>query len=425
MKTLYGYFAALLPTALLVSGCAIHTHNVQGTKSGGSTDGEARVESEGEPTSAGVSSSAGESTSVRPETDCTIPEGFSFADTGPALPQVVASGSIETSRADATLIVDVDGGAYVEFNMELKNTGSAADTARVGYAWRTRLSGKKAPPTRVDFKAGEVKTCLKKSDQHIQQPFENKVHYVEVTIEPGASMNVIGGYQVTIARADKPETLFGFHDHFSRNWKNWDWPYIKAPQYKSVAADLKPFVGTFLTTPAAESRIILRGRDGIHWTRAMSHEQYVTKIRTPGAHAWNFTAEQIPVHVGFEYLPGLEIQKELEAFEKIVKANPGDLRARIRLADLELYGGDPGKRVKGLKKLLAVWDKSAKKQLLTGRNDVRGPAYVALVKSLLQLDKKAEARRFAKKGLKLLDSLDANLEMNKLAARWLKDVSAK
>ena len=309
--------------------------------------------------------------------------------------------------------------------MGLKNAGSASDTAMVGYAWRKRMTGKQAPPTRIDFKVGEVKTCYHKSDQHIQQPFEDEVHYVEVTIEPGASTHVVGGYQVTIARADKPETLFGFHDRFSRNWKNWDWPYTKAPQYKAVAADLKPFHGTFLTAPAVESRIILRGRDGLHWTRAMSHEQHVTKLRTPGAHAWNFRADQIPVHVEFEYLPGLDIQKELEAFAKIVKANPGDLRARIRLADLELYGGDPGKRVKGLKKLLDVWDKSAKKQLLTGRNDVRGPAYVALVKSLLQLDKKAEASRFAKKGLKLLDSLDTNLEMNKLAARWLEGVAVK
>ncbi len=412
MKTLYGYFAALLPAALLVSGCVIHAHNVQGAKSGGSADGEAHVES------------AGESTAVRSDSDCTIPEGFSFAQVGPASPQVVASGSIETTRADATLIVDVDGGAYVEFNMELKNTGSASNTALVGYGWHKRMTGRQAQQTRIDFKVGKVKTCSHKSDQQIQQPFENEVHYLEVTIEPGASMNVIGGYQVTIARADKPETLFGFHDHFSRNWKNWDWPYTNAPQYKSIADDLKPFHGTFLTTPAVESRIVLRGRDGVHWTRAMSHEQNVTKIRTPGAHAWNFAADQLPVHMEFEYLPGLDIQKELATFEKIVRANPGDLRARIRLADLELYGGDPGKRVKGLKKLLDAWEKNAKKQLLTGRNDVRGPAYVALVKSLLQLDKKDEARRFARKGLKLLDSLDKKLEMNKLATRWLKGVAS-
>jgi hypothetical protein len=414
MKTLFGYFPILLPAVLLVPGCMIHSHNVQGAKSSGSSSGDARVEGEGE------------STAVRSETpDCTIPEGFSFAQFGPALPQVVASSTIETNRADATLIVDKDGGAYVKFNMELKNAGSAADTAMVGYAWRKRMIGKQEAQTRIDFKAGEVKTCYKKSDQHIQQPFENEVHYVEVTIDPGASTNVVGGYKVVIARADKPETLFGFHDRFSRNWKNWDWPYTKAPQYKSVAADLTPFHGTFLTAPAAESRIILRNRDELNWTRTMSHEQYVTRLRTPGAHAWNLTADQIPVHVEFEYLPGLDIQKELEAFEKIVKANPGDLRAWIRLADLELYGGDPAKRVKGLKKLLDVWDQNAKKQLLTGRNDVRGPAYVALVKSLLQLGKKAEASRFAKKGLKLLDSLDANLEMNKLAARWLEGVAVK
>ena len=416
MKTLFGRFPFLVPAVLLVSGCAIHAHNVQGAKSDVSADGEDATHVK----------SAGESTDVRSVTsDCAIPDGFSFSQIGPASPQVVASESIETTRSDATLIVDKDGGAYVEFNVELKNTGSSAKLAKVGYGWHKRLSGKQAPPTRVDFKVGEVKTCFRKSDQKIQQPFENEVSYVEVSIEAGASMNVIGGYKVAIARADKPETLFGFHDHFSRNWKNWDWPYTKAPQYKSITDDLKPFVGTFLTAPALESRIILRSRDGMHWTRAMSHEQYVTKIRTPGAHAWNFTADQIPVHVGFEYLPGLDIQKELETFEEIVKANPDDLRARIRLADLELYGGDPEKRVRGLKKLLDVWDKSAKKQLLTGRNDVRGPAYVALVKSLLQLDKKDEAKRFAKKGLKLLDSMDKKLEMNNLAASWLTDVATK
>ncbi len=415
MRTLlYEYCATLLSMALIVSGCAIHSHNVKETKSAGSADSETHVESASEPAD------------FRSKTaDCTIPEGFTFAQFGPASPQVVAPESIVTTRSDATLIVDKDGGAYVEFNMELKNTGSAADTALVGYGWHKRMSGMQAPPTGIDFKAGEVKTCSHKSDQQIQQPFENEVHYVEVTIEPGVATNVIGGYKVTIARADKPETLFGFHDHFSRNWKNWDWPYTKATEYKNVVNVLKPFVGKFLTTPAVESRIILRGRDGVHWTRAMSHEQYVTKIRTPGAHAWNFTADQIPVHVEFEYLPGLDIQKELETFEKIVKANPNDLRARIRLADLELYGGDPDGRVRVIKKLLAVWEKNAKKQLLTGRNDVRGPAYVALVKSLLQLDKKDEARRFAKKGLNLLNSMNKKLEMNKLAASWLKNVAVR
>jgi hypothetical protein len=228
-------------------------------------------------------------------------------------------------------------------------------------------------------------------------------------------------YKAKVDQAEKPATLFGYPDRFADNWKNWDWPYTKAPEYAPVAERLRPFHGEIALHPAAATKVTLRCRDGVDWLRTMSHEQNAQKLRSPGMYEWNFDAANRPSRLGFEFLPDLPIAEEIAAFEALVKARKDDLRARIRLSDLLRFGGDAARRAEVLAGLLDAWPKNAKKQLLEGRNDVRAGALVGRVIALGAAGKNAEATKAAAQGVKLLAGFETKGEgeMNGLALSWL------
>jgi hypothetical protein len=72
--------------------------------------------------------------------------------------------------------------------------------------------------------------------------------------------------------------------------------------------------------------------------------------------------------------------------------------------------------------LLKYWKKHHKEQMLHDANDVRGPAYVALVKSLLAIEETGEAGTRAQEGIEVIKKLEDaghNSEMNQLAREWL------
>ncbi len=349
-----------------------------------------------------------------------VPSGLEPSDLVAGFPQVVGD-KIEVVRAAADLTLDGSGVVLVKFDIELKNPVKKHQKVLVGYVWRSRRTGDGADWSRVNFDGHKAVACTEHSSEKIKQPYQDVVFYIEVEVPSGKTTQVKGAYKLPVRRFDKPETLFGYQDRFSQNWKNWDWPYTKADEYKEIAADLRPFYVRFFTNGATSTSVTLNGsRDAL---RTMSHEQNITKMRTPGTFAWNFGADDLPSMLSFEYVEGLDIQKEIGAFEKLKDARADDLRARIRLSDLYFFGGDMKERATLLEQTLKIWEKGAKEQMLSGSNDVRGAAYVALVGSLLATDQKAKARRFAKKGLKLIKDKKLKDEKTRLAAAWLKSNS--
>ena len=356
---------------------------------------------------------------------CEIPEGFSPSAIGPGFPQVVTDG-VETARASAQVLLGPEGTALVRFEVVLENKGDSEAGAKLGFVWRTRGVTRGEGCPEVGFEGLDAARCVHDGPREVRQPHTDIATTVDVVVPPGSEKSVKGAYKIPLRRFDKPETLFGYEDRFSRNWKNWDWPYTKSDEYAPVADSLRPYVAAFTTIPAGATQVTLAPADGrSEWLRAMSFEQNVTRMRKPGTYRWSFEGAELPGALRFEYAPGLEASEELKAFEAIAAEREGDLRARIRLADLHLFAGDTATRVQVLEQLLDRYEEGAKEQMLEGSNDVRLVAHVALVRSLLALRKEGEAKKRAGEGLELVDRVDMKSDMNHLAAAYLKKISEK
>jgi hypothetical protein len=402
----------MLAAALIAVACGVHTQTGEGTDA---DDAKAQGDQGVGPGAAGGAGAQG---------GCAIPDGFNPGTPSLSMPQVVAPGGVTFERELVMIEIGEDGKVMVAFEFSALNKGEQATELAVGYAWRLKGTGPAERGTGIDFKLddGAIETCAIEGPPEMQQPFRDEVRFARFPIGPDDSITVKGSLMAQVDQADKPTTLFGYHDRFADNWKNWDWPYTKSKPYAAIADKLRPFHGRFHLGPGGRAQIDIRPRSGDAWIRAMSHEQNVEKLRMSGAYRWEFYGENKPDQIEFEYVVGLTLHEEIEVFRKIIKKNRHDLRARIRLADLAGFAGDPAARADIIESLLKAWNKNAKEQLLIKRNDVRGPAYVALVKSLLAIDDKQAAAKYAAEGVELLDSFDDDfkkLEMNRLARRWL------
>jgi len=409
--------ALLLSTLpLLLSACVVHSQTGEGTEANEADKPDAPAAEEGAAAEGGARSGA-----------CSIPEGMTPAKPALAMPQIAAPEDVSFEREAAMLEVDENGKVKVSFEFSARNNASEAVELAVGFAWRiqetggggTSLSGFEIVGGR-----GELERCTIQGPEEMQQPFRDELLIVRISVEPGKTETIKGAYVGEVDQADKPQTLFGFHDRFVHNWKNknWDWPYTKRKAYAEIKDELKPFHGRFGLGKAGRSQITIRSSKGEVWMRTMSHEQVTEKLRIPGTFRWSFWGGDKPAQVEFEYMPGVELMREIEVFRKIIKENRYDLRARIRLADLAGFAGDHEARVSILEALLKYWKKHHKEQMLHDANDVRGAAYVALVKSLLAIDEKGEAARRADEGIGVIKKLEEaghDSEMNRMAREWL------
>ncbi|MFO8072052.1 MAG: hypothetical protein R6V85_09280 [Polyangia bacterium] len=421
--------------AVAVGGCAIRTNDP-----GSNDSGEARAAApekidrpaarEGAPSAAGDD---GVSLTARriPAGDCEAPDRLKPAKPGAGMPQVVAPDSFSVERSQAMIELHDNGSALVRFELSVRNAGDGPGELLVGYRWRRQGTGPseaRRPPFSPELESGqaEMHSCAEPGPEKMRQPFTDEVHWIERTVEAGGSARVRGMYRTELERADKPATLFGHHDRFADNWKNWDWPYTKAEAYGEIAERLHPFHGSFSTLPAEETRIALSSAEGKNWMRGMSHEQSVTRMRRPGTFEWRFERDDLPAAVTLEYLPGLGFGEEIAVFQRLAEERNDDLRARIRLADLHRFGGDASRRAEVLEELLDRWKANAKDQMLTGRNDFRLSAHVALVRALDSLGETKKASRLAAAGAEILDQVDESrrTERHRLAAGWLRSFSA-
>jgi len=356
---------------------------------------------------------------------CAIPAGMTPAAPALSMPQVAAAEGVSFEREAAMLEVSDDGEVKVSFEVSARNNGSAPVDLAIGFAWRIQETGS----GEVSISGFEIlgskaplERCTIPGPEQMQQPFRDELLISRIQLTPGKTETIKGVYTGRVEQADKPQTLFGFHDRFVHNWKNWDWPYTKAKAYAAIADELKPFHGWFGLGRADRSQITIRSASGDEWIRTMSHEQVTEKLRIPGTYRWSFWGGEKPSQVEFEYVVGIPLSREIEVFRAIIKERRDDLRARIRLADLAGFAGDHEARVSILEALLKFWKKNAKEQMLADSNDVRGPAYVALVKSLLAIEQKDEAATRAQEGIDVIKELEAagqNTEMNRMARTWL------
>lgn len=407
-----------LLSAAFVIGCAVHSIEV---KTASSVPDHNLMISGDEESAAAAPRDHG---ATRLET-CDIPEGLKASTLSPGFPAVVGEG-LETERASALILLGPDGTASIMFEMVVKNPSAVDAEALVGYVWRTRGAGEGKDFATVEFDSTKTSTCSASGPREARQPHTDIAFFTSVTVSAGQTSSVKGSYSIPLRQFDKPESIFGYEDRFSRNWKNWDWPYTKAEPYARIADDLRPYVANFATVSARATQITLAPADGrSNWMRSMSFEQNVTMLRKPGTYRWDFGADDLPSTLRFEYLPGLDIKIEMKVFEEIAAANPDDLRAMIRLADLNLFGGDTSERIEILGRLLDHYDGAAGEQMLSGSNDVRAAAHVAIVRSLMSMKKVAEAREAASRGMKTIADLDARTDLNRLAAIYLKSVLEK
>ncbi len=418
--------------AVAAGGCAIHTNDP-----GSNDSGEARAAAAAEkterpaaraaaPAEDGAADRIGPRSSRIPAGDCEAPSRIQPAEPGAGMPQLVAPESFSVERSQAMIELHDNGSALVRFELSVRNAGDDPGELLVGYRWRRQGTGPSRatrPPFSPELESGraEMHSCAEPGPEKMRQPFTDEVHWIERTLEPGGPARVRGMYRTELERADKPATLFGHHDRFADNWKNWDWPYTKAEAYGEIADRLRPFHGSFSTLPAAETRIALSSAEGENWMRGMSHEQSVTRMRRPGTFEWRFGGDDLPAAVTLEYLPGLGFGEEIAVFARLAEERPDDLRARIRLADLHRFGGDASRRVAVLEELLDRWKANAKDRMLTGRNDFRLSAHVALARTLDSLGKTKKANEIAAAGAEILDQIDESgrTERHRLAAAWL------
>jgi len=358
---------------------------------------------------------------------CSIPEGMTPIAPVISMPQVAAPDSVKYELETAMLELNADGKIEVKFEFDARNKGDEAVDFAVGFAWRVQETGPGGGPefSRVSIQLAEARmaSCVIEGPEEVQQPYRDAVVYSKTSLEAGASITVKGSYVTSVPQLDKPTTLFGYPDRFGNNWKNYDWPYTKAEAYEELGPQLRPFQGRFVPGKANRCQITLRSKSGENWIRTMSHQQNVEKLRMRGASRWEFYGSQKPAQVHFEYLPGVDLNAEIKTFRGIVRERRDDLRARIRLADLAGRAGDAEAEAEILESLLTRWkNKRAKEQMLTGRNDVRGAAYVALVRALKATDRERDAKQRAVEGIEVIDGLEDGVkdnETNRLIRDWL------
>ncbi len=385
--------------------------------------------------------SADDKTQRKPS-ECLVPTGLIYeASQDIGTPRIVETTAridvrndvgIEVAVQQIGLTLDADGGLSVTASLRLRNPGDSPAEAVIGYGWRVPEVAD--PPTfpannielELDSENAISRKCIVSGPRGVVQPYVEMGHWAEVHLSAGQEVEVTSAYTARARQARWPVTLFGQADRFALNWKNHEWPYTKSEEYASIADRLKPFHGSLVLGPAHETHILIRNERGDEWLRSLSHEQHLQKERTRGTYSWKFDERTLPNRVGFEYVSGLPIAEEIDVFSAIVKARPWDLRAHIRLADLHYFGGDTETRAGAIRHLLEVWDGNAKKQLLTGRNDLRPAAYVALVSALESLGKAGEAKQAARQGIALIDKIIAAApgphhveEQANLARAWL------
>lgn len=387
-----------LVVGIAASGCVVH--NARGTPDDTAEPEGRAAEAEGEA--------------------CELAPGIDPVRAAPAMPRVVAPDGVVVKAAEATVELAADGAVKVRWELTLSNGGGARAEALVGYAFRVHGGGDERPTDGVSFEGSvEAVRCSTMSAPEMHAVYRDETAYVVVPLEAGAEAKLSGAASFRFQRASSPMTILGQKDVFALNLKNFAWSYVKDPVYSEVAARVKPFHGSVELLAADSLRVTITA-GGKPWLRAVSFEQNAVPVQKIGAHQLRFGPGEAPSAVEIEFDPELELGDEIAAFRKLAGAREADLRAAIHLADLLLFGGDAGERAKLLEKLLAAWDASAEAQLLTGRNDVRAAAYVALVRSLEAAGRSADARNRAAEGLEIAKSLDEKADVNRLAVSWLK-----
>jgi len=361
---------------------------------------------------------------------CRIPEGLVPSTDRLRMPGVVTSSAdVVTDSIGGGVTLAKDGRVSIQAEVRLKNRGPAQAGAIVGTAFRfSGVAMDRLPVRDVSVSssiAGAAPVhCLRQGPTDAQEPHVDAAHYVEIALKPGEEAVVQVAYETAAFQAEGPATLFGYRDLALENLKNYPWSYVSSPEYARIRAHARPFFGSITLVRADHVRVIIRSETGDTWMRGMSQEQNAEVLRMRGTYQWDFTRDDVPGQVGFEYLPSLLIDDEITIFKQIVKARPDDLRGLIRLSDLERFGGDPTERTETLTRLLAIWDRNAGTQLLTGPNDVRPAAHVALVKTLKLLGRDAESRKAATHGVDAVRALagnpaERNASLGLLALRYL------
>ena len=359
-----------------------------------------------------------------PEGDsgCAFLEKVAPIAPGPGVPRVFAPAGVTVKDVRADLKLSADGAISLLFYVELANSGGAAAEALVGYAFRTP-GGRNAAPLkdRVTFDGGiAARSCGAASAPQLHAVYADEAAYAAVPIAAGGTASVSGRATFRAPRSDSPATLFGYPDAAALNLKRYPWSYLKDATYAASADRVRPFLGAVDLLPADNLRVIVSAENHGNWLRAMSHEQNVVQLRSPGMFGWNFAAGEVPARVTFEFNPDLDGRDEIALFQKLVDARPTDLRAMIHLSDAMRFGGDRRERAALLEKLLAAWDGNAEAQLLCGASDVRAAAHVALVGSLHAAGDEAAAKAKARDAIAAIGALDAAAEINRAALAWLK-----
>lgn len=407
MRRRFGFPLAL---AAALAGCVAHT----GLEPAADDPGAAGAAPEPAPAAAGDVATA-------TPAPCPFLEAVEPRPMAPGLPRLAPAAGISVGDVRATIRVAAEGQALVGFDIDLSNAGAVPVEAMLGYAFRTG-GGRGVTPLgeRVTFGEGvDVRSCAAGSGPREHGVYEDEAAYAVVAVGAGQTVRVRGEASFALRRSEAPSTLFGFPDAHALNLKRFPWSYLGDPAYAAMAGSVRPYAGSLDLIPSAALRVIISGEARVNWMRAMSHEQNGAVLRSPGTFGWNFLEGDAPERVSFEYDPDLPVRDEVALFRELAGRRKTDLRALIRLADLQRFGGDQAERVATLEALLGAWEANAEEQLLTGGNDVRGAAWVALVRTLHLLDRKPEAKARAREGLAVVEKADPAAEVNRAAAKWL------
>jgi len=349
---------------------------------------------------------------------CAFLDHVKPSQAGPGTPRVFAPSSVEVKLVRADVKLAADGGMIVEFDIGLANSGGADAEAEVGYAFRNQGGApERAFAESVRFADGiERRSCGVSSPPAMHAVYADEAVYAVVPIAAGAEAQVSGEAHFRARRSSWPMTLFGFEDAAAPNLKNFAWSYLRDPAYEAAAKSVRPYTSSFDLASGEEVRVVISAENRGNWIRAMSHEQNGAMLRSPGMFGWSFLDNDAPPRIWFEFNPELETRDEIALFQHLADTRKDDLRAMIHLADLLRFGGDKSERAASIEKILAVWDANAKAQLLTGGNDLRDAAIVALVESLDLAGRKPEAVAKAREGIA---AIEATSERARAAVAWL------
>jgi hypothetical protein len=374
----------------------------------------------------------GDKTVVESTTQCSIPALLPVSrDNSVGVPRFASASGINSSAQNMALTLRANGRIEVFVEVELQNP-SNTDVAEVviGYSWRIPRyrDASNLPLFKLETENNnDLRECAVSGPANIQEPFSDVARWLEVSVGPGETATVGFGYEVQSRELAGPGTLFGYPDRFALNLKNMPWSYLSDSTKKKTIGEIKPFFSSFDLHSAETTRIVVRTAGGEDWFRALSHEQNVTKERTPGTYTWNFAGGSRPPSVSLSYLPGLSIAREIALFEELVRTHSKDLRTHIRLSDLYRFGGSAKQRARVLKHVEKKWESVAKQQLLAGRNDLRAAAYVGLVRSLKDSGESKDSLKMAERALKTIRTISKRESpgaesINSLCRTWLEGV---